>query len=452
MTTNRPTVSRRPLVVVAAIAIGQAVALAIGFAVVYARTHGSVVGNVESFVLARNAEVARTLTSVIGDLPADYDPDDERWRRAQQAVEELRLPSGGFACITDASGRIACHPDIADEPRLRRVNVGAETFVDIAPTADLALPADVRTGVIDFGVDGLHYVAAAEAGGAGSRIYVHQPAGGLARATALLTGDLLLTIIGTGVVVTVLTAAGGYVLARRTTGTMVRTQEDLEEAVSRRTRQLRRSREAVMTALAQLAEHRDNETGEHVDRISRYAVVLSDALRDRHAEIDDEWIDRIRVASRLHDIGKVAVPDAVLLKPGKLDEAEFEQIKRHTTVAADTLLSVHRDLESDPMLAMAVEIALYHHEKWDGSGYPMGVAGDAIPLSARIVAVIDVFDALRSPRVYKPGLPLERVRTIIEDSAGGHFDPTIVEVFLARLDEIDAIYVAHAEPAPAAGG
>jgi putative two-component system response regulator len=206
------------------------------------------------------------------------------------------------------------------------------------------------------------------------------------------------------------------------------------------------TRDLVIFALAKLAESRDPETGEHLERVRNYSWVLAKdlALHGRCADqIDVGFIRLIYITSPLHDIGKVAIPDAVLLKPGKLDVPEFEVMKTHTTHGAETL---DRALERYPnarFLRMARDIAAHHHERYDGKGYPDGLAGDRIPLSARIFALADVYDALVSRRVYKPPYSHDVARKIIVEERGTHFDPGVVDAFLRCEDHFRTISEGH---------
>lgn len=198
-------------------------------------------------------------------------------------------------------------------------------------------------------------------------------------------------------------------------------------------RELVRTRDAVIFGLAKLSESRDPETGRHLERISLYSVKLASALRNHprfRGVITPNFIRNIGVSSVLHDIGKVGVEDSVLLKPGKLTKEERVKIEVHTKLGADCIRDIERQLGDSEFLFMAKEIAMSHHEWWDGCGYPQGLAGESIPLSARIVAIADVYDALSVNRVYKEAFPHEHCVNEIREGAGTHFDPTLVEVFL----------------------
>jgi PAS domain S-box-containing protein len=205
-----------------------------------------------------------------------------------------------------------------------------------------------------------------------------------------------------------------------------------------------RSRDAVIFGMAKLAESRDEETGQHLERICKFVEILARHLAGKFEEIDEGWIHTITTTAALHDIGKVGIPDAVLQKKGRLTEGEYQVIKKHTHIGGDTLLALKRRWGNDPFLVTAAQIAMSHHEKWDGNGYPFGLVGDNIPLAARIVAVADVYDALTSKRVYKDAMPHEQARAIIVDGAGEHFDPVVVDAFVAVEDVFREIAARHA--------
>jgi len=194
------------------------------------------------------------------------------------------------------------------------------------------------------------------------------------------------------------------------------------------------TRDMAIFAMAKLAESRDPETGAHLDRVRSYCRLLAQQLQTnpKHAEeINDEFVDLIYHTSPLHDIGKVAIPDCVLLKPGRFTDREFEIMKTHALHGSKTLEAAMEEFPNTPFLEMARDIALGHHEKFDGSGYPDGLVGDEIPLSARIMALADVYDALTSRRVYKDAYAHDVARTMITNDVGTHFDPDVVDAFLA---------------------
>lgn len=197
------------------------------------------------------------------------------------------------------------------------------------------------------------------------------------------------------------------------------------------------TRDLAIFALAKLAESRDPDTGHHLHRVRRYARVLAEHLRSQsgNKEINADFVQLIYLTSPLHDIGKVGLPDAVLLKPGKLSPPEFEVMKTHTTIGAETLAAAEQQFPEVNFLRMAHDITLHHHERYDGTGYPRALAGERIPLSARIVALADVYDALISKRVYKSAYDHKQARDIILQDSGRHFDPRLVDAFQANEAE-----------------
>jgi putative two-component system response regulator len=202
------------------------------------------------------------------------------------------------------------------------------------------------------------------------------------------------------------------------------------------------SRDVTIFTFAKLAESRDKDTGAHLERIREYSRILSAHLENHGpyvGQIDGDFVQLVYLTSPLHDIGKVAVPDAVLLKPGPLTPDEFEVMKRHASVGWETLDAVLRAHPEAKFLRMARDIAGSHHEKFDGSGYPLGRKGDDIPLCGRIVALADVYDALTTKRVYKPAFSHDKARNIIIAASGTQFDPAIVDAFLANEDEFSTV-------------
>jgi len=224
----------------------------------------------------------------------------------------------------------------------------------------------------------------------------------------------------------------------------LKSENDLLEAeVAKRMAENDLTQQVSIRALAHLAEIRDPETGNHIRRTQSYVHCLASGLKERspYEELmTDRYIDLLARSAPLHDIGKVGIPDYILLKPGKLTEEEFTIMKTHAKLGSDAIQKAEDEVSTPlPFLLFAKEIAHWHHEKWDGSGYPDGLAGEAIPLSARIMALADVYDALTSVRPYKVAMSSEAARDIIVAGKAKHFDPTLVEVFLENLDEFVAI-------------
>lgn len=237
---------------------------------------------------------------------------------------------------------------------------------------------------------------------------------------------------------------------------------DLELEVAVRTVEVVNAHLEAVYCLAKVGEFRDTDTGNHVLRVGAYAEIIA-----RQLGLPPAKIEQIKHAAPLHDIGKVGLPDAILLKPGKLDDAEMATVRQHAS-CGEHLCTTPKDdpgreffshtlmgtqifaRATSPVLRLAATIAQTHHEKWDGTGYPQGLAGEQIPIEGRITAVADVFDALCSKRPYKPAMPLGQALAIIKEGRGSHFDPAVVDAFLAVLEEIVAVQEAYSDTAPRA--
>ncbi|MCF6287105.1 MAG: response regulator [Candidatus Hydrogenedentes bacterium] len=212
-------------------------------------------------------------------------------------------------------------------------------------------------------------------------------------------------------------------------------KQELEDKVARRTAQIALTQQITVFSLAKLAESRDNDTGEHLERMRCYARLLSEefvGMEKFRGQLDADFVGKMYQSTPLHDIGKVGIPDRILLKPGKLTVEEFDIMKHHSMIGGDTLKAADIEAGQNSFLAMGRDIAYYHHEKWDGSGYPFGLSGEDIPLVARITALADVYDALSSRRPYKEPFSHEKSKVIILEGRGSHFDPDVVDAFLTR--------------------
>ncbi|MEI6206497.1 MAG: two-component system response regulator [Desulfuromonadales bacterium] len=223
----------------------------------------------------------------------------------------------------------------------------------------------------------------------------------------------------------------------------------LEMEVARRLREISAIQDVTILSMASLAETRDSDTGNHIRRTQHYMKTLADRLKThpRFAEfLTVQTIDMLYKSAPLHDIGKVGIPDRILLKPGRFTPEEFDIMKAHSALGCNAIEHAENQLGMPvAFLMLAKEIAYYHHEKWDGSGYPSGKCGDDIPISARLMAVADVYDALISRRVYKEGMPHEKAVAIIIEGKGNHFDPDVVDAFVERADEFHSIATCFAD-------
>ncbi|MBS0203904.1 MAG: HD domain-containing protein [Planctomycetes bacterium] len=240
----------------------------------------------------------------------------------------------------------------------------------------------------------------------------------------------------------ILSSVSTYLLSARLSSEESHRMAQSEHDALRSAQDLLRTRDAVIFGLAKLAESRDPETGHHLERISLYSTRLATALRllpKYHRVVTPGFIRLLGISSVLHDIGKVGLEDTVLLKPGRLNADERRKMQEHTLVAGECLKEIEQRLGASNFLQTAREIALHHHERWDGNGYPAGLAGESIPLAARIVTVADVYDALSSKRVYKDAFPHEECVRLIREGSGTQFDPELVTVFLSIEADFAAI-------------
>ena len=219
-------------------------------------------------------------------------------------------------------------------------------------------------------------------------------------------------------------------------------QEQAEKIIED-ARRISSIQDSVIIGMANLIESRDGSTGKHVKNTQMYVRLIASELRSRGLfpmELTEDYIEDLCKAAPLHDVGKIKVPDAILQKPGKLTPEEFDAIKLHTTYSRKIIQMIIGDVEDEHYVRIVEDIAMYHHERWDGTGYPTGLAGDSIPLSARIMAVADVFDALYEERCYKPPIrPIERIMQIMSEGRGTQFDPVIIDVFMEMLPTLKKI-------------
>jgi len=390
-------------------------------------------------IISDNTLIAEQLGNVIRlTQSARVEYGTEAWNQLQLLVERIELPNQGFVCIADrSSGQLLCHPDLRDKPALRKSFVGRHS-IDIDGTSLTILDA-IRsvetkrekpiTGLLGSGT-ALEIVSVADLGALEAILMVHQNEAASHKAVARFLTPMGFIGLVVGMALIVFTTKTTVAVLKRYENELATLNRNLETLVQVRTRSLMKTRDSVIFGLAKLSESRDTDTGEHLDRIRYYSTQLAKSYEQLGHAISPELIDQIGLASSLHDIGKVGVPDRVLLKPGKLDSGERLVIETHTLVGERCLEAIEGHLGQDGFLSLAKEICAYHHEKWDGSGYPYGLKGEQIPISARIVAVADVYDALRSRRPYKEPMTHEAAFDIILEGAGKHFDPSVVAALI----------------------
>lgn len=391
-------------------------------------------------IIAENQLIAEQMARLLASVqtsPVEFG--DENWLRLQTIVEKTKLPNDGYLCIASSeTGKLLCHPEMRTSPRLRNSDVG-QMQLEMKDSGRSTLLNAIRnlgntkteivTGLVGVG-SRTEIVSAAILPYINGVLLVHQAEASTQQAISSIITPLGYAGIFIGVLLIVMSTKVGVTIIKRYENELASINEGLEQTVRDRTRALTKTRDAVIFGLAKLAESRDSDTGEHLDRISLFSTELAVTVERRAGISHSTLVDSIGLASSLHDIGKVGVPDRVLLKPGRLDAEERRIIEIHPKVGEHCLNAIEERLGSDGFLSLAKEICAYHHEKWDGSGYPYRLAGSKIPISARIVAVADVYDALRSRRPYKEPMTHEAAREIILQGSGKHFDPEIVEAFL----------------------
>ncbi len=390
-------------------------------------------------------QMSKLINSHSGESSIEYG--STGWQTLQALIEDVTLPGDGYMCVADAiDGKLVCHPDIRFNPELRESNVCKNVITVDGQTIPIREKLDVDNGESFTGLVGggtaTEVVSVAPLPQLGGILFVHQSERGFRRAVNLLLlpmGGITLVVGLSLIVVTKRVSVG---VLKRYENRIAEINEGLEDTVRARTQALTKTRDAVIFGLAKLSESRDNDTGEHLERIRTYVTILAKHLA-AFVPVDRHLIDNIGLASSLHDIGKVGVQDQVLLKPGRLTPEERAIMEVHPLIGQDCLHALEQQLGDDNFLSLATEICACHHEKWDGSGYPKGLAGNQIPLSARIVSLADVYDALRSRRPYKDAMSHDAARNIILKGRGTHFDPDVVDAFLAAEQEFEDVSQLH---------
>lgn len=385
--------------------------------------------------------------------PVEYRNDF--WATAQSLVESFKMPKGALLFLLDQHGRVVCHPDLRRAPNLRNLDYSEQivTLPSHDGQEDIIALGGIKPGAILIGqtdlLNGPVSVAVTFNQLARTRIVVYQPMAEMAAMEARLTSGFTLWggLAGLGVLLT--TIIGSVLLVRRYDSILLRANHQLEEEVERRTRRGLSIRNGLIFGLAKLADYRDTDTGRHLERICQYCELLANELLEAsaHPEIDKAWVERLKLASSMHDIGKVGIPDSILLKPGPLTPEERRLMEQHPLFGADTLLAIRKRVGDDDLINMGIQVTLSHHERFDGKGYPYKISGDQIPLCARIVALADMYDALTSERVYKKAMPHRQATAIILENRGTHFDPAIVDAYMRLEKQFDQTHLALKPPA-----
>lgn len=401
-------------------------------------------------------------SSELADLeqPADAPANEDS---LQHFVEQINVPHDGFVSIVRITDGKVLATSLTAPAGVKTGTTVAHETLRIGkgePQPLLAALASGQDNPKRLFVSGMSEFAGQPYAVTALNVPQHQAAIVVALADASvnrLAAELVTPMIQVGFVLTGAvvgaTAICTIFLVRRFDSTLLEVSSSLEREVDRRTLGLQRSRNAVVFGLAKLAESRDKDAGQHLERLRTYVTILATELAKHNSKIDHHYVANLAIASALHDVGKMGVPDAVILKLGKLTAAERRAMQMHTVLGDECLASVERMLgDNDQFLTFAREVAAAHHEQWDGSGYPYGLQGKDIPLAARIVALADVYDALTSHREYRPAASHAEAREWIVSHYGSQFDPEVVEAFIAR--EVDFAKISQAaalaNPRPAA--
>lgn len=379
------------------------------------------------------------------------EPGTTDWERLQQFCESLVVPHEGFVCILRAdNGAMLCHPNLQEDPGLLRLFPGHAllmTEAGAAPITQLVEESSqenfpIVSGKVELDGD-LHAFSGYKLPNLNAILAVYQSD----RAIDMFIASTIRPVMQVGYALTAfIVGATGIItvfLINRYEASLIEANARLEQQVTERTRSLVRTRNAVIFGLAKLAESRDSDTGEHLERIRSYVTILATEMAKTNPDIDHHYVADLAIASSLHDIGKVGIPDAVLLKPGALTPTERQAMEMHTILGSECLAAIQKQLEEDDFLEIAQEIAASHHEQWDGGGYPLGLQGKQIPLGARIVALADVYDALTTSRPYKGPIPHHEAREWIASRYASHFDPAVVEAFVAREEDFVKVNLSY---------
>ncbi|MBI1189189.1 MAG: HD domain-containing protein [Tepidisphaera sp.] len=364
------------------------------------------------------------------------------WERAEKLVEESQPGDGATLMLLDQAAHMLCYPrgeiqtsvpnlDMSQQ-RLKLYPSGEEIeLAQLRPAAALLADTTLASGPV--------VLAMLDAPAQRAKVLVLQPHQTIRESARAMSSRALLWTALAGAGVLVITVLGSILLVRRYDSILVRANQQLQEELDRRVRRGLNIRNALVFGLAKLADYRDTDTGRHLERICTYCELLAKELKGEFGEITRSWIENLKLASSMHDIGKVGVADAILLKPGKLSPEERRLMELHSLIGADTLIAIRRRVGDDTLINMAIQVALSHHERYDGTGYPYGLQGEQIPLAARIVALADMYDALTSRRVYKDALGHDEACRIIKASRGTHFDPRIADAFDRVKGQFDAV-------------
>lgn len=445
---------RRGRMIVALVALQVAV-MAVASLLSWYRLRSGVTETVTDAVIAENIEDLERFERELRRLetgPIEYG--SANWRPVQTLVESFEdLSNGAFVWVLDSEGFVLAHPALMRNPDMRRFNYADRVIQELSakgqqrPTSGSSHSSSklgevgrdyVSIGRADF-LGGPSWIATRFLPGLNVRVLVQQPEQSLAAGWVAFQSELALTIglIATGVLI--VTGLGSVWLVRRYDAVLSRINRQLEAEVTARIQHTLDARHTLIFNLGKAIDARDADQGRHVERVARFSEILAQDLAPVAAGVDRAWIECLKVASSLHDLGKATIADAILLKPGPLSVEERRAMEHHALAGAEVLFNVRRRLGDDALVNMAIQVVVQHHERFDGSGYPYGIAGDQISLAARIVALADAYDGMTTARFYKDPITHDAARAVIAKLRGTQFDPQVVDAFErchARFDEV----------------
>jgi HD-GYP domain-containing protein (c-di-GMP phosphodiesterase class II) len=403
-----------------------------------------------------NDEVVRLVAEAENFTMAAFGPDRtlpslemETLESVGGSLDSATPPRGVELSVVDQNGVVRYVSSPADSPEFAmKLGTSVEWSQPPQPSAEFG---ELRVG--RFMVDGEEYLAAATTIVRG-RLLVHRSMADIQQQVSLASTSTAIAGVLSAGWICVLTFMAMYLINTKWHDRAERELKETEAKSLQRIESLVRTRDAVIFGLAKLADSRDPETGDHLERIAIYSTTLASALRENpnyKQKISPSLVRLIGISSALHDIGKVGIADSILRKPGKLTDDERREMQTHSVIGGDCLTEIERRLGRSNFLEMAREIAMAHHERWDGSGYPNGLSREEIPLAARIVSIADVYDALASRRVYKPAMTHAKCVQIIREGAGTQFDPRMVEVWLKVADQFRDLAIRYTRPDSRAG-
>ena len=395
--------------------------------------------NADNKAIAEQTIVATEIPRIPGGFS---ESDKTSVNKIQRHIDRIKVPNDGLiAILSTGEGRTIAH---SNERESTAINWGALNLIDGEESMNLANAVSssnpTRSGKVKT-QSGEYCLSATMLPGNQAIMIVAQQRSRSMREHFANVATMRKLVFAATLLFGFFCVGYSTTILSRFNEQVSNTNLQLEKQVSKKTRELVRTRNAVIFGLAKLAESRDNDTGEHLERIRIYVTLLAQDLSSQYPILDEDFVHNLGLASSLHDIGKVGIPDSILLKPGRLTPEERGVMELHTLIGGECLDAIQERLGNNEFMEIARQVTYSHHERWDGTGYPHKLAGNDIPLIARIVSVADVYDALTSKRPYKRAMSHTESRAIICSGSGTQFDPEVVAAFLRHEDEFERISI-----------